>query len=152
MPLKKVTLACKSGNHARLVLKAEQYITQKSWIITMRKNLESNLLNNLENTCENCKWWTIFPESMELELVIGTIRKDIKSTIKMHNYIDLRYQLWKQNPQSSKTQEHRHRTVDSTCTFSSYGGLWRTLEWNQNKQEQDISSDTEQQPPFGDRK
>ena len=46
------------------------------------RNLESNLLKTLG---ENCEKSTFFPKfthlSMELELVIGTIRKGIKSTI-----------------------------------------------------------------------
>ena len=46
------------------------------------RNLESNLLKTLG---ENCEKSTFSPKithlSMELELVIGTIRKGIKSTI-----------------------------------------------------------------------
>ena len=69
------------------------------WIIKdnfggISRNLESNLFKTLG---ENYEKSTFFPKithlSMELELVIGTIRKGIKSTIEMHILIfDIAFQ------------------------------------------------------------
>ena len=60
----------------------------------MSRNLESNILENYAEYCEK----STFPQkithlSMELGLVIGTIRKGIKSTILMHILIfDISFQ------------------------------------------------------------
>ena len=55
------------------------------YYIILSRNLESNLLKTLG---ENYEKSTFFPKMthllMELELVIGTIRKGIKSTILIH--------------------------------------------------------------------
>ena len=67
--------------------------TIKEHLVGISRNIESNLLKTLG---ENCEKSTFFPKithlSMELELVIGTIRKGHQKYY-LNAYIDLRYRL-----------------------------------------------------------
>ena len=87
------------SRNAKLVSFWRTYTAVIFWIIKehlggISRNLESNLLKTLD---ENCEKSTFPPKithlSMELELVIGTIGKCIKNTIKMHILIfDIAFQ------------------------------------------------------------